>query len=35
VTFPSWNTILGSSQFGLPMTANSMRSIQTALRVRF
>jgi len=35
VTFPSWNTIVGNSQFGLPMTANAMRSVQTALRLRF
>jgi hypothetical protein len=35
VTFPSWNTIVGSSQFGLPMTTNAMRTVQTALRVRF
>jgi hypothetical protein len=35
VTFPSWNTTLGNLQFGLPMTANSMRIVQTTLRVRF
>lgn len=35
VTFPSWNTTVGSTQFGLPMTANAMRSIQTTLRWRF
>jgi len=35
VTFPSWNTTVGSVQFGLPATANSMRSVQTTLRVRF
>jgi trimeric autotransporter adhesin len=35
VTFPSWNTTVTSAQFGLPMTANAMRSVQTSLRVRF
>lgn len=35
VTFPSWNTTVGSTQFGLPMTANAMRSIQTTVRWRF
>jgi trimeric autotransporter adhesin len=35
VTFPSWNTTINSAQFGLPMTANAMRDLQTTLRVRF
>ena len=35
VTFPSWNTTVGSTTFGLPASANAMRSVQTALRVRF
>ena len=35
VTFPNWNTIVGSPQFGLPTTANGMRTLQTTLRVRF
>lgn len=35
VTFPSWNTTLYSAQFGLPMIANSMRTIQTNVRLRF
>ena len=35
VTFPSWNTTVGSQQFGLPMTANAMRTIQTTVRVTF
>jgi hypothetical protein len=35
VTFPSWNTIANSAQFGLPNTANPMRSVQTTLRARF
>ena len=35
VTFASWDTIINSTQFGLPTTANAMRSMQTTLRVRF
>ncbi len=35
VTFPSWNTTVTSTQFGLPMTANPMRVVQTTLRARF
>jgi hypothetical protein len=35
VTYPSWNTMFGSSQFGLPATANPMRAVQTTLRARF
>ncbi|HLX46273.1 MAG TPA: hypothetical protein VKR43_22660, partial [Bryobacteraceae bacterium] len=35
VTFPSWNTTLGSPLFGLPTSANAMRSVQTTLRLRF
>jgi outer membrane receptor protein involved in Fe transport len=35
VTFPDWNTTVGSSQFGLPTRANAMRSLQPSLRVRF
>jgi hypothetical protein len=35
VVFPNWNTVVGSPQFGLPGTANAMRSIQTTLRLRF
>jgi hypothetical protein len=35
VTFPSWNTTFGSAQFGLPMTANAMRSLTTGFIVRF
>ena len=34
-TFPSWNTVITSSQFGLPTTANAMRSVLTTFRVRF
>jgi len=35
VTFPAWNTIVKSSQFGLPTRANAMRSLQPSVRVRF
>ena len=35
VTFTSWNTTVNSVQFGLPMTANAMRSMQSTLRLRF
>jgi hypothetical protein len=35
VTYAAVNTIVGSSQFGLPTTANPMRKVQTSLRVRF
>jgi len=35
VTFPSWDTTVGSTQFGLPLTANAMRNIQTTVRWRF
>ena len=35
VTFPNWNTIVGSAQFGLPNTANAMRSFQATVRMRF
>ena len=35
VTYTSWNTIVNNAQFGLPVAANAMRSIQTTLRLRF
>jgi trimeric autotransporter adhesin len=35
VTFPSWNTTFGSPQFGLPLTANAMRSLTTGFILRF
>jgi len=35
VTYPSWNTTVSSLQYGLPLTANGMRSVQTTVRVRF
>lgn len=33
--FTSWNTILQSTQFGLPQSVNQMRSMQVTMRVRF
>jgi hypothetical protein len=35
VTYSSWNTIITSSQFGLPTSANNMRTVRLNLRVRF
>ena len=35
VTYTGWVTTINSSQFGLPAAANSMRSLQTTLRLRF
>jgi hypothetical protein len=35
VTWASWNTMLGNSQFGLPTAANAMRNIQATVRFRF
>jgi hypothetical protein len=35
VTYTSWNTVVNSSQFGLPSAANPMRSIQANLRLSF
>ena len=35
VTYPSWNTVVTNSQFGLPSTANAMRNLQATLRWRF
>jgi trimeric autotransporter adhesin len=35
VTFPSWTTVVGNTQFGLPSVANPMRTIQTVFRMRF
>jgi hypothetical protein len=34
-TYPSWGTVVSSALFGLPTTANAMRSVQTSLRVTF
>ncbi len=33
--FSSWNTTVSSTQFGLPVAANPMRSLQTTVRLRF
>jgi trimeric autotransporter adhesin len=35
VTYPSWNTTFGSALFGLPLTANAMRTLTTGFIVRF
>jgi hypothetical protein len=35
VTYANWDTVVNSSQFGLPTGANSMRTIRPSLRVRF
>lgn len=33
--FSTWNTVLGNLQFGLPQSANPMRSMQATMRLRF
>ena len=35
VTFPGWNTMINSSQFGLPDRSNPMRKVHANLRVSF
>jgi hypothetical protein len=35
VVYTAWNTIVASTQFGLPLQANVMRSLQTTFRLRF
>jgi hypothetical protein len=35
VSFTSWNATVNSTQFGLPVAANSMRSIRATVRLRF
>lgn len=35
VNFSAWNTTINGAQFGLPASANAMRSVQTTLRLRF
>jgi len=35
VAFTAWNTTINSAQFGLPLAANPMRSLQTTARLRF
>jgi trimeric autotransporter adhesin len=33
--FTGWNTTVNSTQFGLPLAPNPMRSLETSLRLRF
>jgi hypothetical protein len=33
--FTGWNTTVNSTQFGLPLSPNAMRSLETQLRLRF
>ncbi|HYP08546.1 MAG TPA: carboxypeptidase-like regulatory domain-containing protein [Bryobacteraceae bacterium] len=35
VVYTTWNTIIGSAQFGVPTAVNPMRSVQAILRTRF
>jgi trimeric autotransporter adhesin len=35
VNFAAWNTTIGSPTFGLPSSANAMRSVETVARLRF
>ncbi len=35
VTFPNWGAIVGSAQFGLPASANGMRTLATTFVVKF
>jgi hypothetical protein len=35
VTFTSWDATVNSTQFGVPLAANAMRSMQATLRLRF
>jgi hypothetical protein len=35
VVFTAWNTTVTNAQFGLPASANSMRSLKTTLRLSF
>jgi hypothetical protein len=35
VTFTAWNTTVNNVQFGFPIAANPMRSLQTTMRLRF
>lgn len=35
VTYTAWNTNITSTQFGLPVSANAMRTVRANLRVRF
>ncbi len=35
VNYSRWNTVVGNTQFGLPVGANPMRTVQMTARVRF
>jgi hypothetical protein len=35
VVFTSWNATYANVQFGAPVSANAMRSVQTTIRLRF
>ncbi len=35
VTFTTWNSTVNSTTFGLPVSANGMRTLETTLRLRF
>jgi hypothetical protein len=35
VTFTNWNAVINSAQFGLPVAADTMRSMQGTVRLRF
>lgn len=35
VTYTAWNTTINNAQFGLPASANAMRTLRTMLRLRF
>jgi len=35
VSYTAWNTTVGSAQFGLPTSAQAMRTMQATLRFRF
>ena len=35
VTYTSWNNYLGNAQFGLPLSAGQMRSVQIEMKLRF
>lgn len=35
VTYTAWNATINSTLFGLPASANAMRSVQTTMRLRF
>ncbi|HEX4170158.1 MAG TPA: TonB-dependent receptor [Bryobacteraceae bacterium] len=35
VNYTTWGTTINSPQFGLPVAANAMRSVQTTVRLRF